>query len=70
MPNDARFGLFDVLRLMACHPSVAPMASDERRTDRESQPADDKRRRWCKLLRATSAHEIAASLSRPSARKR
>lgn len=69
MPSDAQFGLFDVLRLMACHPSVAPTASAERRASQERQPMDDGRRRGRRLLHAVSARGIAARLCRSSTKR-
>jgi len=44
MGNDGAFGLLEVLRLMAYHPSAAAMASAERCADRERRPGNDTRR--------------------------
>jgi hypothetical protein len=49
MGNDGAFGLLEVLRLMACHPSAA-MASTERCADRERRSGNDVRRHERPLL--------------------
>lgn len=49
MGNDGAFGLLEVLRLMACHPSAA-MASTERCADRARRSGNDMRRHERPLL--------------------
>lgn len=53
MGNDGAFGLLEVLRLMACHPSAA-MASTERCADRARRSGNDMRRHERPLLVALS----------------
>jgi hypothetical protein len=53
MGNDGAFGLLEVLRLMACHPSAA-MASTEWCANRERRSGNDMRRYERPLLVALS----------------
>ncbi len=50
MANDARFGLMDVLGLMACHPNLASSSAAECRADGKRMPASDGLRRGCAEL--------------------
>ena len=65
MGNDGAFGLLEVLRLMACHPSAA-MALTEWCADRERRSGNDMRRRERPLLVALSGlGRVAGALRWP-----